>query len=195
LRTRLLAAASVRPHETEVCPQRSFCALRTAALVIVITAAATPLAVLWGCGGAPSKVKATINQSASLQGDLPEDPLVWRVISSSADTKNVTMSTLFGNDAAVQFARSNAQHNYPSGAAVSLVTWTQQEDDRWFGAKIPQQMKSVEFVFVRTGGDGKPLYSYQTYAGAPLKKVSEQEAPAPAGRTADLLAQRAAVMP
>ena len=195
MRTPLLPAAFGRPHEAEVHPQRSSRGRRTAALVIVISAAATPLAVLWGCGGAPSNVKATINQSASLQGDLPENPLAWRVISSSADTKNATMSTLFGNDVAVQYARSNAQHNYPSGAAVSLVTWTQREDDRWFGAKIPQQVKSVEFVFVRTGGDGKSLYSYQTYAGAPLKKVSEQEASTPAGRTADLLAQRAAVMP
>ncbi len=53
----------------------------------------------------------------------------------------------------------------------------------------------MEFVFVRASADGKPSYSYQVYGGAPLKKVSEQETPAPSGRLAELLSQRAAVLP
>lgn len=163
--------------------------------VVASAIAVFVMAGVGGCRGTPSKIVATINQGASLQGELPENPLAWRVISSSVDTKNATMSTLYGNDAAVQHARANAQHHYPNGATLSLVTWTQQEDDRWFGAKIAAQTKSVEFVFVRASADGKPLYSYQLYSGAPLKKASEQESPTPTGRAAELLSQRAAVMP
>ncbi|MGA7237229.1 MAG: hypothetical protein WBY44_16205 [Bryobacteraceae bacterium] len=40
---------------------------------------------------------------------------------------------------------------YPIGAVLALVTWTKQEDDRWFGARIPAEVKSVEFVGVTAG--------------------------------------------
>ncbi len=75
------------------------------------------------------------------------------------------MYTLFGNDLAVQYARSSARHDYPAGSVLSLVTWNQQEDPRWFGGKIPAAPKSVEFVAVATTPDNKPVFSYQFYEG------------------------------
>jgi hypothetical protein len=101
----------------------------------------------------------------------------------------------YGNDVAVQYARTNERQEYPNGSVLSLVTWTQREDGRWFGAKMPNEVKSVEFVFVAASADGRRLYSYQEYGGTPLKKVSEQEGPTANGRVARLLSQRAAVMP
>jgi hypothetical protein len=82
-----------------------------------------------------------------------------------------------------------------NGSVLSLVTWTQRDDDRWFGAKIPDQVKSVEFVFVGVAADGRPLYSYQEYEGKPLKRVTAQEGRTLNDRGAYLLSQRAAVMP
>jgi hypothetical protein len=115
------------------------------------------------------------------------------VCSQSGDS---TMSTLYGNNLAARYARTSLKHDYPSGAALSLVTWSQREDSRWFGAKIPDQVKSVEFVFVGVAGDGRrPSYSYQKFEGAPLKKVSAQEGPTLSDRGAYLVSQRAAVMP
>ena len=105
------------------------------------------------------------------------------------------MYTLFGNDLAVQYAHTNPQHDYPAGSVLSLVTWSQQEDPRWFGENIPAAPKSVEFVTVGVTDNHKPVYSYQDYEGAPLKKISAQESPRPEGRTAYLLSQPAAVMP
>jgi hypothetical protein len=105
------------------------------------------------------------------------------------------MSTLYGNDVAVGYARTNSQHSYPNGSMLSLVTWTQRDDDRWFGAAIPDQVKSVEFVSVGVAPDGRPLYSYQEYEGNPLKRVTSREGGTLADRTAYLLSQRAAVMP
>jgi hypothetical protein len=105
------------------------------------------------------------------------------------------MSTLYGNDAAVRYARSNSQQDYPAGSVLSLVTWAQREDERWFGARIPGQMKSVEFVSVAAGSDGKPAYSYEIYEGAPLQKTSSSMGRAQGSRADYLLSQRASVMP
>jgi Cytochrome P460 len=148
-----------------------------------------------GCGGEQPKVAAMFNESASLTGGLPSNPLQWKVVSSEVDTEGSTMSTLYGNEVAVQYARTHTQQEYPSGSVLSLVRWTQREDGRWFGAKIPNDVKSVEFVFVTVSADGRRVYSYQEYEGKPLKKVSEQEGPTANERAARLLSQRAAVMP
>ncbi len=150
---------------------------------------------LLGCSGDEPKISATLNQSASLVGDLPANPLQWKVISSAVSKEDSTMSTLYGNDLAVHYARTNSQRDYPNGSVLSLVTWTQREDSRWFGAKIPDEVKSVEFVFVRVAEGGQALYSYQKYEGKPLKRVSAQEDQVSNGRGAYLLSQRAAVMP
>jgi Cytochrome P460 len=148
-----------------------------------------------GCSGAESKIPATINQSASLVGPLPADPLQWKIITSAINKADSTMSTLYGNDLAVRYARANSQHNYPTGSVLSLVTWTQREDDRWFGAKIPDRVKSVEFVGIDVAADGRPSYSYREYRGTPLTMVSEQKGSTPNDRAVYLLTQRAAVMP
>jgi hypothetical protein len=152
-----------------------------------------------GCSVNGSKISAEMNQSASLAGDfaagLPANPLQWKVITSESSKTDSTMSTLYGNDLAVQYARMHAEHNYPAGAVLSFVTWTQREDPRWFGARIPATVKSVEFVTVGTAADGQLSYSYQEYGGAPLKKLSADDGLNPNDRAVYLLSQRAAVMP
>jgi hypothetical protein len=132
---------------------------------------------------------------AALVGDLPSNPLQSKVITSAVNQADSTMWTLFGNDLAVQYTRANSQHNYPPGSMISLVTWKQHEDDRWFGGRIPAAPKSVEFVTVSLGAEHRSSYSYQKFEGTPLKKVSAQEGPTPNQRAAYVLAQRAAVMP
>lgn len=79
---------------------------------------------------------------------LPQNAHEWRVIATGVNTQDATMSMLFGNDLAVMHARTNPNQPYPAGSVLSLVTWTQQEDARWFGAKIPGALKSVESVTV-----------------------------------------------
>ena len=105
------------------------------------------------------------------------------------------MSTLFGNDSAVECARTHSRHDYPAGSVLALVTWTEREDPRWFGARIPATPKSVEFVRVSLDAEHRPLYSYEDFEGSPLKKISAQESSMPNERAAYLLAQPAAVMP
>jgi hypothetical protein len=137
------------------------------------------------------RVVTRLNQDAALVGELPSNPLQGKVITSWINKQDATMSTLFGNDVAVQYARTNAGRMYPAGSVLSVVTWSQQEDPRWFGGNIPQRAKAVEFVTVT----GPGTYTYQRYEGSPLKKVASVEGSDPKDRAAYLLAQRAAVMP
>lgn len=150
---------------------------------------------LFGCSNDNPTLKATINQTASLSAELPANPLQGKIISSSINRAESTMSTLYGNDIAVNYARSHTQHDYPNGSVLSLVTWNERDDDRWFGAKIPDRTKSVEFVFVATAPDGHASYSYQKFEGSPLKKIASQNGLAPNEPTLILLSQRAAVLP
>jgi hypothetical protein len=150
---------------------------------------------LLACSSDAPTILATLNQNASIVGNLPANPLQWKVISSEIDQSDSTMSTLYGNDLAVEYARGHSQRDYPAGSVLSLVTWKQLADPRWFGAKIPDQVKFVEFVTISITPDGHPSYSYEQYAGLPLKISSAQISTTPNERAAYLLAQRAAVMP
>ncbi len=137
----------------------------------------------------------TLPMARDFAAALPMNPLGWKVITSEVNSNESTMATLYGNEQALSFARTNPQHDYPPGAAISMVTWTERDDPRWFGAKTPDRVKSVEFVTVGKGTDGKLSYSYQIYSGTPLKMLTTQESLVPVERAAYVLAQRAAVMP
>ena len=101
-----------------------------------------------GCAKTNPRVVTTLNTGAMLNGALPANPIQGRVITSWIDKNAGTMSTLYGNDVAVQYARTGAQVGYPAGSALSVVTWTQKEDPRWFGGNIPAAAKSVEYVTI-----------------------------------------------
>jgi hypothetical protein len=149
---------------------------------------------LAACSAPNPAVQTKFNQEASLPGGLPANPMQGKVITSWVDHKNATMSTLYGNDAAVHSARSKSQRQYPAGSMLSLVTWRQQEDPRWFGARPPATPVSVEFLTVDAAA-GNLSYEYESYAGVPWKRTSTEEGPTPGQRAAFLLAQQAAVMP
>jgi hypothetical protein len=148
-----------------------------------------------GCSSKRTDVSELINEEASVAKDLPFNPLQWKVISSTINKQDSTMSTLYGNDLAVRNARTSPQHVYPPGSVLSLVTWFQQEDKHWFGAKIPGQIKSVEFVIVNPSPDQMPLFSYQLYEGTRPKRMSTVEASTLNARIDHILGQRASIMP
>jgi hypothetical protein len=125
----------------------------------------------------------------------PVNPLLWRVIASAVNHRDATMSTLFGNDVAVECARAHTQNDYPAGSSLALVTWAERKDPNWFGARIPAAPKSMELVTVNLDAQRHPWFSYQDFEGSPLKNVSVQEGATPNERAAYILSQRAAVMP
>jgi hypothetical protein len=160
--------------------------LRVCSVVLVAM-----LLSLAGCKSAP--VAPNTNQQAALTGALPYNPLAWKVVTSWINDRDATMSTLYGNDAAVQYARTHGDEAYPAGAVLALVTWEERDDPHWFGAKIPSAVKSVEFVSIPAAGKQNP--TYEMYQGSPLEKVSLGDDAIISARIESVLSQRAAVMP
>lgn len=151
--------------------------------------------ILVSCSAPNPRLVTAANHAAALPADLPLNPLQWKVITSEVDHPQATMSTLFGNDLAVQYARTHSDRNYPAGAVFSFVTWKQQEDSRWFGAKIPANPRSVEFVSIGSAPNHQPTYTYRAFEGSPLRQDVGQVTSNPQGRAVYILAQRAAVLP
>jgi mono/diheme cytochrome c family protein len=112
------------------------------------------------------------NRAAALPANLPYQPLGWSPITMYVDPKNQTMAILYGNDAAMQSVhpRTPGVPAYTPGAVLVLVTWAQREDPHWFGARIPDNPQSVEFVTV-----GNQTKAYRQFAGTGL---TENQVPA-----------------
>jgi Cytochrome P460 len=120
------------------------------------------LVAVCGCSGKKMADADLYNVQAGVGAGLPYPVMEWKAITTSVDRGEET-TTLFGNDAAVAAAR--AGEAYPAGAVLGLVTWKQREDPHWFGARIPGQPVSVEFVVVGTGVD-------REFVGTPWKEVA-----------------------
>ncbi len=141
--------------------------------------------LLIGCSQPNARVKTRFNHEAEVSGELPFNPLQWEVIASTLNHNNHTLATVLGNDRAIAYARKNATHAYPAGSVLSVITWSQEEDPRWFGGNIEMQ----------SGQDRGGTYLYSLYGGSPLRKLVSTEEKSPTGRAAYILGQRAAVMP
>lgn len=151
------------------------------------------LGTIDGCGNHAASTPEPVGEEVSVSANLPFNPFQWKIISSSINPQTGTMATLYGNDLAVQTARHGSQPAYPPGAVLAMVTWYQQEDNRWFGARIPGRMKSVEIVAMEQDGHSR---SYQEFSGSPLIMTKLVPAPAlPDPRIDYILALRASVMP
>jgi hypothetical protein len=124
---------------------------------------------------------------------LPSNPLQGEVITSTVDRRTSTMSTFFGNEPAVQTARTGPNAKYPAGSVLALVTWQEKEDPHWFGAEIPGEVKSVEYVVVTAIAEKSERYT--EFKGSPLRKSDSANDPASENRMRLILQMRAAVMP
>ena len=107
-----------------------------------------------------------VNNLAALAANLPWQPLAGNAITMYVDRKARTTATLYGNEAASQAAQTGSATApaYPTGTILALVTWTQREDPHWFGARIPDEPQSVEFVQVASGQQS----TYRHFTGIAL---------------------------
>jgi mono/diheme cytochrome c family protein len=125
------------------------------------------------------------NQAAALPANLPYQPLGWNAITMYVDPNQHTMSTLFGNQAAMQTVSAHGTAStgapvYSPGSVLALVTWVQRDDPHWFGARIPAVPQSVEFVQVATAGqtnqyrrfDGSGMTETQATAAEAAKRMN-----------------------
>lgn len=109
-----------------------------------------------------------LNLEASLEqsDELKENPLLMKPITSSIQPGIKTMSTLYGNDIAFDYAKTNIGSDYPQNAVLYEVTWAQKSDELWFGANIPKNLISVEKISFSKG-----LILYEMFKGKTLKRV------------------------
>jgi len=131
-----------------------------------------------------------LNQEASFPASFDLTKMGLKVITSSINKKQATMSTLYGNAAALKAATDSTQHQ--PGETFALVTWKQKADGHWFGANIPGGLQSVTLLKT-TGQPGAITFSCQKYTGKNLTQSTDT-----VGNTTTtkfILSERASVMP
>ncbi|WP_415326193.1 hypothetical protein [Chryseobacterium sp. MMS23-Vi53] len=118
------------------------------------------------------KSKETLNIDASVQqnDELSENPLLMKPITSSIQPEDSTMSTLYGNEIAFNYAKQNSDSQYPKDAVLYEVTWKQKPDELWFGGNIPKEIYSVEKITFNNDDS-----VYEKFQGKPLKQIKINE--------------------
>ena len=138
------------------------------------------------------KSKEFLNVNASVQqnDELSENTLLMKPITSSIQPKDNTMSTLYGNEIAFNYAKENSDSNYPKDAVLYEVTWKQKPDEVWLGGNVPKEIYSVEKIIFNENH----LSVYEKYQGKPLKqvKINEEEGNS---RKDFIISQKMAVSP
>jgi hypothetical protein len=133
-----------------------------------------------------------LNEAASLPPSFNFSKLGLRVLATFVNRQQATTATLYGNDLARQAALGGTGAAQP-GEVLALLTWQQQPDPNWFGARIPGALQSLELLRTGPGDAGQPVVSYQCFVGKNL--VPKADTLHQRARIAYLLAQKPAVLP
>jgi hypothetical protein len=114
-----------------------------------------------------------------------------KVITSFVNKKQGTASTLYGNDLALKSA-IDGNKTIAANEVFTLVTWKQQDDDHWFGAKIPSDVESVEVIKTASSGNSVAV-NYEQLNGKEL--VVKTGTVGQAERIKYILEQKPSVLP
>jgi heme-binding protein/cytochrome P460 len=105
-----------------------------------------------------------LNTDAALPDLGPFRPLEGEVLTAFADPQASTFSMLMGNEIAAQHARAGAAGPYPAGSTLALVTWSEVDDARWFGARVPGAAARVDFARLAAATPGaEPAWSHEAF--------------------------------
>ena len=124
------------------------------------------------CSGKKEK-NGILNEKASLPAAFNFTKLGVKVVTSGINHKKGLMYTLYGKP-----------------GLVALVTWGQQDDPGWYGAKIPGDLQSVELVKITAGTE---KITYQRFEGKNL--VLKPDTLYQKDRIKFILAQKPSLMP
>ncbi|HTD41693.1 MAG TPA: hypothetical protein VK671_13785 [Mucilaginibacter sp.] len=139
----------------------------------------------------PAENIEVINTKASLTPSFNFNRLGLRVIASSINKKQRTMSILYGNKAGLNAVGTGAKE-ISDGGVLTLVTWNQQEDAHWYGANIPGDLLSVELIKTKKNNN-QVLFDYSRFEGKNL--VLNTDTTGQSKRLKFILGQRPSVMP
>ncbi|HEX8018435.1 hypothetical protein [Mucilaginibacter sp.] len=131
------------------------------------------------------------NTKAALPSSPKYDLDGLKVITSFVNKTKGTASTLYGNDLALKSA-IDGNKIVAANEVFTLVTWTQQEDDHWFGAKIPSDVESVEVIKTASSGNSVAV-NYEQLEGKQL--TLKNDTISQAERIKYILGQKPSVLP
>ena len=132
-----------------------------------------------------------LNEKAEMPSTFKFDTLGLKVMATSINKKAGTMSTLYANPLALKNTISGAK-NQEAGEVLTLITWKQQEDIHWFGARIPGDLLSAELIKT-TGKADNVITAYKKYEGKELTAI--QDTTHQQDRINYIFAQQPSVMP
>lgn len=107
-----------------------------------------------------------INKEASLPESFNFNKMNLKVVNSSINQKKATMSTLYGNDNALNALKADS--GIRTNEVLAFVTWKQKEDEHWFGARIPGDLQSLELIKTTKDDSGNDQITYQRFEGSKL---------------------------
>ncbi|MET1056119.1 MAG: hypothetical protein ABWY16_12490 [Pedobacter sp.] len=132
-----------------------------------------------------------MNEDAALPASFNFSKMGLKVISSSINQTRGTMSTLYGNDLALNTTKAgNPVH---AGEVLAMITWKQKEDIHWFGARIPGKVLSLEMIKTTGEQAGNIKTHYQRFEGKEL--VLKTDTTGNDQHIRYILAQQPSVMP
>ena len=123
------------------------------------------------CACSNNDKTSNINIKASLPDSFEYSFNDLKVITTFINKKSGTMSTLYGNELALQKA-IGFNEEVLAGEVFTLITWKQQPDAHWFGANIPGSLQSVE-VLETTLSRNEVVINYNLYEGRNLARNTD----------------------
>ena len=148
---------------------------------------------LTACTTTPDNHAGELNTRASLPDSFNFKSKGLHVITSSINKRENTTAVLYGNAAAQKFARAAVPAD-SVGVVMTLVTWNQEDDGRWFGARIPGDLLCAETVTI-TGKPAAPQIKFELFNGALLKRETDTDGIDTAQRIKYILGQKASILP
>jgi len=149
---------------------------------------AVTLFLLAGCS-APPIADQGFNAKASMPEKFNFTKHGFKVICLLIDNKTGTMSTLYGNDAAIQTIKT-ANPRQTTGWEMALVKWQQQPNPYWYGNNIPGALLSVEML---TAGRKINDLKYSFFEGD--KMIYKANTSQASERINFILAQKPSILP
>ncbi|CAI8810719.1 hypothetical protein [Chryseobacterium sp. IT-36CA2] len=141
------------------------------------------------CGS--KKQYEPVNENASLPESFDFNAMNLKVVTSSINHKKQTMMTLYGTDSAIDDLKDDAEKIKGKERILALITWSQKEDPYWYGAKIPNNLLSVEIIKSQQPFSENSQILYQKYEGKDLKKVNAEGV----DRIHTILSMKPSIMP
>jgi hypothetical protein len=143
---------------------------------------------LFSCDDKPGE-NDVYNTKAAVPQKFDVAKLHLVVINTSINEKDSTMSILYGNPLAYSQLKQGIGI-IKNGGLLALVTWKQQADVHWFGANIPGELLSVEYVKADSVGHG---IKYRRLLGQALQE--DPDTLHSAEREVFIMSQKPSVMP